>query len=132
MARKYKVTKNLEILSFMTREEALSKMSECQALIMFAGMVSENYPGKMFDYMASGRPIISFSKPGSLSKFIEDTSIGLSVDGTNPKTGADVLLEWFNRFREGQRIFNLDPNKIQPFESRHLVSEFVDVLESIL
>ena len=132
LARKYNVQNNLVLLDFLPQySEVLQHMSSCHVLVMFAGMVNESYPGKMYEYIASRRPILNFSKRGSLWDLVEDTKIGVSVEGTDVDKASKTLLGWFDRFSRKLPLHEFDQSKIERFDAFNLVSRFVDVFDSI-
>jgi glycosyltransferase involved in cell wall biosynthesis len=124
--------KNLEILDFNSRRETLDRMSECSVLVLMTGMVAENYPGKLFDYIASNRIILNISKPSSLTKLVEETGIGVNVDGNNPEQVADLLLEWFSKFKEGKKLVDPSREKIRQFDGKVLAERMAKALDEIL
>ena len=130
-ARKVRALDNLNILEYRSRRETLDWMSKCHALLLFTGMVTENYPGKLFDYIASNRPILNLSKPSPLTKLIGDLGIGANVDADKPEEAVNVLLDWFEKFKQGEKIIKPKPEDIKRFDGKILTGKMANILDSI-
>ena len=94
-------------------------------------MVSELYPGKTFDYIATNRPILNYTKPSGFAKLIEECSIGVSVDGNNPITAAKTLIEWYDCTIQGKSIMDYDLQAIERFNAKNLAKSLATILNTL-
>jgi glycosyltransferase involved in cell wall biosynthesis len=131
-AAKFGCEKNIEILGYQDRTVTLDLMSDCNVLVLVTGMIAQSYPGKLFDYMSSNRPILNISKRGSLTELIEITGIGVNIDGDFPEQITDFLLESFSKFKEGQDILETNAKKVEKFDGRFLAERMAIALDSVV
>ncbi len=133
LTRKYGIGQNLVMLDFLPHHsDVLDWMSSCHILVMFAGMVNESFPGKMYEYIASHRPILSFSNKGSLWDLIEETRIGVSVMGSDYEEAGSILLKWYDRFMAHQPLHEFDESRVERFDGFNLTGDFARVFDSTL
>jgi glycosyltransferase involved in cell wall biosynthesis len=68
---------------------ALEMMTEMDVLLL-TGSRQHGYalPGKLFEYMGAGRPILAMTPPGALSDFVRRYQVGVAVD---PADGAGAV-----------------------------------------
>ncbi|MCX6645486.1 MAG: hypothetical protein NTY09_03885 [bacterium] len=60
-------------------------------------MIAEGYvTGKAYEYLASGRPILSITDGGDLIELIEKSRSGVCVTPSEPGKIADALIDQFN------------------------------------
>jgi hypothetical protein len=85
------------------------------------------FSAKVFDYLATGLPILALCPPGSeLAKLISNTGAGVAIDGGNPLKIREALLDASSRLR-GQPHHFPEPDReaIRCYDRRNLVAEFV-------
>jgi len=84
---------NIEILDQVTKPEALNCMKDSDALLIFSTPDLARYrPGKLYDYIASGTPIVIFGAKGEASELVENLGVGVHISEKD-KDGFNVLLE---------------------------------------
>jgi glycosyltransferase involved in cell wall biosynthesis len=67
----------LEVIDHVSKREAAEAMSQSDLLLLIATPDLERYmPGKLFDYVASGRPIVVFGSPGEAARTVQQLGIG--------------------------------------------------------
>ncbi len=69
--------------------QALALMLEMDVLLL-VGSQEHGYalPGKLFEYVGAGRPILALTPPGALTDFIRHHQVGVAVD---PSSGERVI-----------------------------------------
>jgi glycosyltransferase involved in cell wall biosynthesis len=120
--RKSKIVK----LGFFPRAEGARKLQETDYLLMPANDPTQ-HAGKLFDYLATGLPILAFSPSGSeVTRLIQQTGSGLAVDGRDPAAVKQALLDAFERLRGGPNCFPTpDRAAVAAFERKNLVAQLV-------
>jgi glycosyltransferase involved in cell wall biosynthesis len=76
----------------LPREQALLAQRQADALLLFTapGHVSQA-TGKVFEYLAAGRPIIALADRNEAARLIEETGTGVTVKQDDPEGLAGVL-----------------------------------------
>lgn len=95
--------RQVEILGHLPHRRALEALQEADILIMIGdtGPDSGSYiPGKLYEYMAIGHPILALSLPGESTQIIEKFHLGEVVDPSSVeqiKSGIVKLHEQWSR-----------------------------------
>lgn len=87
-------------------------------------------PGKFYDYLFAGRPVISLSRNPELEEMIARTRCGWSVDPDDPRAVADALSRARaldpERFRQG-----LDREQMTPYTGEDTARRLARVLDGV-
>ena len=75
--RRFPHPQMLEVIDHVSKREAAEAMSQSDLLLLIATPDLERYmPGKLFDYAASGRPIIVFGSAGEAAQTVQKLCLG--------------------------------------------------------
>ena len=88
------------------------------------------YSGKIFEYLATRRPILAFPRnPGSVvDQLLEQTKAGILCD--SPEEIAALLKEWYDTFYSvGKLSYNGIDEEIQKYSRRNQARQFADIFE---
>lgn len=102
LSEKYHVESNVNICGRITHEEVLQNQMNSDVLLLISWMNESEkmfIPGKVYEYMASQKPILSIGyKEGSLKDLIEKTNIGYHVSNADETKKAiyDYYLKYIN------------------------------------
>lgn len=120
----------LNNLGYVSHSKAIVHQRKSQVLVLIE-INSEDtksiIPGKLFEYMVSGRPIIAIGPYGSdFAEIITDTNTGVFFDYSEKKKLKSVLLTFYNQFLEG----NLQSNAVglQHYSRKNLTKKLVELL----
>lgn len=85
-------------------------------------------PGKLFEYLASGRPIIGLGpEDGDAAEIVRQAGAGVMANWTNIEKIKHALLDYFNRWKRGE-------NPVTPaagqFSRRQLTGQLVRLLQA--
>jgi len=76
----FKFKQIIETHNHLSKENAVQLMKESNALLLLAGKGMSGYiPGKLFDYLASYRPILFYGELGEASSIIENLNAGIVI-----------------------------------------------------
>jgi len=89
---------NLEFYGPLPKTEMpamISQADACLAILKPIEMFKTTYPNKVFDYMASGKPVI-LAIDGVIREVVEKSDCGIYCQPGNPQAMADAILELYN------------------------------------
>ena len=122
----------LNNLGYVSHSEAISHQRKSQVLLLIE-INSEDtksiIPGKLFEYMVSGRPIIAIGPDGSdFAEIITNTNTGVFFDYSEKMKLKSVLLGFYNQFLEEK----LQSNGVglQQYSRKSLTEKLVNLLNS--
>ena len=85
-------------------------------------------PGKLFEYLASGRPVLAIApRESTTADVLARTGGGWLADGADPEAVYRQLRAAFSRERVA-----VDPRQLAPFDRRRLAGELARVLDAAL
>ncbi len=97
-------------IGYVSHSDALKYLSRTQLLLLIEENSKETQyiiPGKLFEYIASKRPIIAIGPDESdIENIISETSSGNYVAYNDDELLCSVVLEYFERFKKGNLIVN--------------------------
>lgn len=124
--------KNIHFFSPVPKEQLPDLLKYADLLVQcFAPIDVFKYgisPNKIFDYLASAKPIIMSTK--TTNKIVQDAKAGLMVEPGNPETLAKGILKIKEMSEEERR--HLGANGRAYVEKYHSTRVLVDILEKIL
>ncbi len=124
----------LNNLGYVSHNEAIVHQKKSQVLLLIE-INSEDtksiIPGKLFEYMVSGRPIVAIGPNGSdFAEIITNTNTGVFFDYSEKVKLKSVLLDFYNQFLEGK----LQANGVglQQYSRKKLTERLAQLLTSNL
>jgi glycosyltransferase involved in cell wall biosynthesis len=111
---------SMEVLDFMPQNEALQKIAETDYLLL--NMTNDiSLPGKMFEYLATGKPILALSPlNGEVARVIRETEAGWCVDPYDRASIQDMLYRARERVLSGAGDFPVNWEMIRQYERPRL------------
>ena len=92
----------LKRLGFMPQSEGLRYLEETDYLLLIA-RDRTTHAGKLFDYLATGKPILALTPPdGEIARIIRETRTGWVIDPASIDTVREGLLDAWRRFQNGE------------------------------
>lgn len=123
--------KHLINLGYQTHDVALEHMKD-STLLLITNFPQESskgiIPGKIFEYLATGKTILSFGpKEADVERILEDTKAGKHFGYEEKENLKNFILESYQKWKSG----NLIPNSenIAQFSRRNLTKKLADILE---
>ena len=87
--------------------------------------------GKMFEYLASGRPILCIGpEDGDAAHILNETQAGVTVDFVNKEKMKSAILDLWEKYKENQLVTKYNPT-IENYSRRNLAKEYVQLLNQL-
>lgn len=92
----------LRRLGFMSQAAGVRYLEESDYLLLIARDPT-THAGKLFDYMATGKPILALTPPeGEIARIIRESGSGWVIDPASIDTVREGLLDAWRRFQNGE------------------------------
>jgi hypothetical protein len=108
---------------------------ETHALLLILDPSPENVgnpSGKLYEYIASNRPIIGIVPPGGVAqKLIEETRTGYTTD-SDPSTIADTIENLYTQWRKKNLNWNPNWEEIKHYTRRNLTRQLADQFDQLI
>ena len=125
LAPKY-ITKNISLEGFQTRDAVYSSQLGAGSLLLIA----EGYvTGKAYEYLASGRPILSITDGTDLIDLIGKSRAGVCVTQADPGKIAEALVDQFNSRNHSP---DRDQNYLNQFDRRRITGGLAKLFDDIV
>ena len=87
-------------------------------------------PGKLFEYIASQRPILGIGQPdGAMAMIMDQTKTGTVLDWEDKARLHDFILDCWNRHTKGE--LNLEKSDISRFTRRNLTRQMAELFNTL-
>lgn len=128
----------VEVLGYLPHRESLILLKSSDILLLIGDTApgSEAYiPGKLYEYLAVKRPILSFSLPGEATRIIERFSIGKVVPPTDLVAMKEAIMEFVTAWREGrldqQFSFDLSTEELSIYQRDVQAGQLANLLDQL-
>jgi glycosyltransferase involved in cell wall biosynthesis len=95
------------------------------------GVRSGTVPGKTYEYLASGRPILAAVPEGDARDLLNQAGTALVCEPDDAEAMADALEFAIARWRNGEPTPTVDGDLLRSFERSSLTAEFAAVLDAV-
>jgi glycosyltransferase involved in cell wall biosynthesis len=120
-----RLSSSREELGFVPQAEALRHMEEADALLLIVGNPT-SMAGKLFEYLATGKPVAALTPPGGeVARLLDETQGGFWADINDPEAVrrlARQLVEW----KRSGMAFSPNRASIERFSRPALTREFAE------
>lgn len=132
--KKYGLQSIVEMHDRIPREEALRKQRQAQLLLLFTwGDPKELgiYTGKLFEYLAAQRPILSIGAPGGVAaELLKETKAG--IHASNIEEIKNFLKESYHEFKTNREVGYRGINsKIDNYNQKEMAKKFASALNRL-
>jgi glycosyltransferase involved in cell wall biosynthesis len=128
------IINNLELTGYIAHNQAIEYMFSSDLLLLIIPDVKNNegiLTGKLFEYLASRRPIIFIGpQNGDAAKIIRKTGSGLIFDYKNHKKMSEGIIHYFNQKQSTGIQHNPDSSYLN-YSRENLTKKLVAVLNSV-
>lgn len=118
-------------LGYISHDKAVQEMQSSDMLLItnFPNESSKGIiPGKIFEYLATGKQIISFGPDqADVSKILNETHAGKHFSYKDSETIKHFILEKFELWKNGNLLEN--NQNIEQFSRKNLTKKLVDILD---
>ena len=131
---KYNLENIVMVHGMVPRDEIIKKQEKTQLLLLLTWNNPKEVgviPGKLYEYLAAKRPIISIGFPNGLVKgIIDNTNSGVHV--SNKERIKDVIYHYYQEFKQNGNIkYNGISEEINKYKHNEMAKKFAIVLNEI-
>ncbi len=123
---------SVQVLGFMPQSEALRYMEDTDFLLLtMTDPIS--MPGKFYEYLATGKPILAVSPPGSeVDSIIGNTGAGWCADPNSPASICEMLSHAHELIRNRDSRLRRKPDTARQFERPRLVRQYGSLISEVM
>ncbi len=122
------------VQEYMPHAESVRHLFESDALLMIVDDFQGNeeiVPGKVYEYIGSGRPVITLAPIGAVTKVIEETQSGRCARSQDIAGIADIMLDMYEQWLEGRLGSDQRRELVRQFERREVTRKLAGLLDEL-
>ena len=112
----------------VSREAALQKMGEASHLLILQQDFPLQIPAKLYEYVATGRPIIAIGGPGATRNLVTNSKLGICCEDSVTSIRAMLI----SLLEAPENVPTPTESTIQSFEYQQIAHQVADVLRRTL
>ncbi len=121
----------IRTLGFLPQAEALCAVEDADFLLLTM-TDAPSLPGKLFEYLATGKPILGIAPAESeVDRILRATGTGRTADPGDSAGIQRLIAETYERWRNGRNGFEVNREAVRRYERPNLVREFAEMLREL-
>lgn len=135
LVRRLGLESNVRLLGYLSHRETIARMKGADILLLIGDVdakAGQYIPGKLFEYMAAGRPVLSLSVPGEAASLVQQYSLGVVSDPQDPTQVAKHLGLLYERWKK-ERVLpgTQQDGQLSPFDRREQSKRLAELLDEL-
>ncbi|MDX1651377.1 MAG: glycosyltransferase family 4 protein [Brumimicrobium sp.] len=130
---KRSLSDKVENLKYLPHDQAVNKAAESAVLLLALNNtpnVMGIAPGKLYEYLALNRPILSVGPPsGDAARIVTEANAGKTIDFDDVQQAKEIIMEWYSRFQN--KSLNVESGSIEKFSRKALTEKLSGLLDTI-
>ena len=125
----------IQFIDTVTHEEVVSYLTSSDVLLLIQSMDSVDVmgtTGKLFEYIATGKPILALAPDSVASQIIRETNTGVSVSPNDKEGLKQAIHSMYVKWTYGALQIEPDKDAVARYDVRELAKRFAEVLDEIL
>lgn len=132
--KRYDIGKYVEVVPYIPHNQVIIEQQKSDVLLLFVNNTPNAkgiLTGKIFEYMASGRPILCVGpEDGDSARILNETQSGVVVGFDDKKKMKSVILDFISKYQENQLVSSRSA-VVEKYSRRNLTKEYVRLLNDI-
>lgn len=133
--KRHNIENYVEIIPYIPHNQVIEEQQKSDVLLLFVNNTPNAkgiLTGKLFEYIASGRPILSIGpKNGDSARILNETQSGVTVDFNDKEKMKSVIRDFVEKYNDNQLITRHN-EMVEKYSRRNLTKDFVKLLNVTL
>jgi glycosyltransferase involved in cell wall biosynthesis len=130
VAREMGLGGSLRIQGPFRRDETLRRLLDSDLLLLLGNNLPMQIPGKLYEYLRTGRPILALVPPGAQTDLLRATGGAWIVEPDDVNGAVTAIRDAYQRWQTGRPGPKADPDLVSSFDRRVLVRRFARELDA--
>lgn len=126
---------SIERIGYVPHDESVGFLMRSEASLLIVDDTKESaeiVPGKVYEYLGVGRPVIALAPRGSaIERLLDETRAGLSAPQDDVAAIASIIDTFISRWKDCQTILSPDVHEVQKYERRAAAHQLAHILHGI-
>ncbi|MBQ4206610.1 MAG: glycosyltransferase, partial [Bacteroidales bacterium] len=133
--KRHNIENYVEIIPYIPHNQVIEEQQKSDVLLLFVNNTPNAkgiLTGKLFEYIASGRPILSIGpENGDSARILNETQSGVTVDFNDKEKMKSVIRDFVEKYNDNQLITRHNET-FEKYSRRNLTKDFVKLLNETL
>ena len=129
------IEKYIEIIPYIPHNQVIAEQKKSDVLLLFVNNTPNAkgiLTGKIFEYMASGRPILCIGpEDGDSARILNETQTGITIDFNDKERMKYVILDLMKKHQENQLVTK-NSTAIEQYSRRNLTKKYAELLNGLI
>ena len=121
----------VELTGVVSHACSLEHLSASHGLVLLQPGTALQVPGKLFEYLAFRRPILTLAPRGATTDIVERHRLGVVADPEDPEEIAAVLADLLTRFERGEGLTTEPAGAMAEYDGRRLTGVLAGLFEDV-
>ena len=126
---------SIERIAYVTHQESVGFLMRSEASLLIVDDAKESaeiVPGKVYEYLGVGRPVIAVAPRGSaIERLLLETKAGQSASQDDIEGIASIVEAYFSRWKRGEQILSPNTAEILKYERRTAAHQLAHILHTL-
>jgi glycosyltransferase involved in cell wall biosynthesis len=122
----------VNIAGTLSHSETLQRLAQSDLLLLLAEELTLQIPGKTFEYLKAGCPILALTPEGAVSKLLRQTRGGWAVAASDHTGIVAAVRECYQSWESGLPGRAPDPSVVASFDRRLTTKQIAESFDSIV
>ncbi|MGZ5474967.1 MAG: glycosyltransferase [Thermoanaerobaculia bacterium] len=129
MAAEYALADFVHVGAPMGRPQTLRRMASSDLLLLLAEGWTLQIPGKTYEYLRAGRPILALTSDGALADLLRTTGGAWVTEPADDAGIAAGVRAAYTSWKKGQRTSTADRSLVESFDRRRLAGRYTALFD---
>jgi hypothetical protein len=125
---------SVENIAYVPHAESVAFLMRSDVLLLIVDQTKESaeiVPGKVYEYLGVGRPILALAPQGSaIAALIAETKAGMVAPQEQIEAIAEALRTFYERWKSGSAITTPDASAVAAYERRESARQLAELLDA--
>ena len=123
---------SVQVLGPLSRRETLRRLLDSNLLLLLGHNFTMQVPGKLYEYLRTGRPILALAPAGAQTDLLRTTGGAWIVEPDDAAGVVEAVRDAYRRWQAGQPGPEADARLVSGFDRRVLVGRFATELDAVV
>jgi glycosyltransferase involved in cell wall biosynthesis len=123
---------SVQVLGPLPRRETLRRLLDSNLLLLLGHNFTVQIPGKLYEYLRTGRPILALAPAGAQTDLLRATGGAWIVEPDDAVGVVEAVRDAYRRWQAGQPGPQADARLVSGFDRRVLVGRFATELDAVI
>ena len=134
LVQSWKLDDVVEIRGYVPHAQMIGHQLGADVLLLIIGSGPHSevvLTSKIFEYLATGKPILALVPPGAAADLLREARVGHFASPDDPEAISAILVRLSAQWRQGKLVAEPDPKVVTRYDRRELTKKLVGILHEV-